>query len=156
MAPIFSRNRQGLFLPHGKSASNKEKPTPFVWRGSLLVLFGSYRSLRVQVSSGKIMSSKSSPLAAKYCIIPHSSSLNDFICSIALFARSRKELPANFTNSLHIFVQPVKPSVFPILAQFSTSDCGNCRNHGESMGFPSLFPCSLYIFSLAFGMLPML
>ena len=111
IAPIFSRNRQGLFLPHGKSASKKEKPTPFIWRGWLLVLFGSYRSLRVQVPSGKIMSSKSSLLAAKYCIISHSSFPNDSVCSIALFAWSRKKLPANFTNSLHIFVQPVKPGV---------------------------------------------
>ena len=141
----------------GPPAEKKKKPTPASRRGFPLwraVLF--YRLLRLQTSSVKIRSSTSPFLAAASFRIS-ASLLSVFpVCSIALFPWFRKKCPTNFTNNSHILVHPVKSRFVRSTAEFSTSRCGNWRNHGETMGFHSLFPASLYIFSLAFGILLML
>ena len=155
IAFIFVRKRQGPPLPHGKRPPKKKKPTPFVWRGHCFSWFKTYRSLRVQVSSGKIISSTSPLLRAKCCIIPHASF--PMICwQYSTFLPPSQGDAGKFHKQFTYFCEACVTHKYSLLMKFSTSYCGNWRNHGESIGFPSLFPCSLYIFSLAFGMLPML
>ena len=155
IAFLFVRKRQVCRFSTGKNRQKRKTHAFYLaWLAACPVRIlpltpgpGAVREnhvIQIVASGGKILHHFTFLLSQWFCL------------QYSTFRLVPQEAASKFHKQFTYFCAACEARSFLMLAQFSTSPCGNWRNHGESMGFPSLFPCSLYIFSLAFGMLPML